>query len=45
MRFCTAPDGTRIAVGIALEERDLARHLGEAYVRYRARVGRFVPRA
>ena len=34
-----------IVVGIALEERDLARHLGDAYVRYRARVGRFVPRA
>jgi protein-S-isoprenylcysteine O-methyltransferase Ste14 len=34
-----------IVVGIALEERDLARQLGEVYVRYRARVGRFVPRA
>jgi methanethiol S-methyltransferase len=32
-----------VFAGVALEERDLARHLGEAYVRYRARVGRFVP--
>jgi len=33
-----------ILAGVALEERDLARRLGEAYVRYRTRVGRFVPR-
>ncbi len=39
----TAGMSLYIVVGIALEERDLARHLGESYVRYRARVGRFVP--
>jgi protein-S-isoprenylcysteine O-methyltransferase Ste14 len=33
-----------IVVGIALEERDLARHLGDPYAQYRARVGRFFPR-
>jgi methanethiol S-methyltransferase len=33
-----------IFAGVALEERDLARRLGEAYVQYRTRVGRFIPR-
>jgi len=33
-----------IFVGVALEERDLARNLGDAYEQYRARVGRFIPR-
>jgi protein-S-isoprenylcysteine O-methyltransferase Ste14 len=32
-----------IFVGTALEERDLSRHLGEAYVKYRTRVGRYIP--
>jgi methanethiol S-methyltransferase len=32
-----------IFVGVALEERDLVRHLGEPYVNYRERVGGFIP--
>lgn len=32
-----------IFVGVALEERGLASHLGKAYAQYRTRVGRYVP--
>jgi protein-S-isoprenylcysteine O-methyltransferase Ste14 len=32
-----------VLVGVTLEERELSRHLGDEYRRYRARVGRFVP--
>ena len=32
-----------VLVGVTLEERELARHLGDEYRRYRARVGRLVP--
>ena len=32
-----------IIVGVGLEERDLVRHLGEVYLQYRQRVGRFIP--
>jgi protein-S-isoprenylcysteine O-methyltransferase Ste14 len=32
-----------ILVGVALEERDLARHLGGEYARYRSQTPRFVP--
>jgi len=39
----TAGMSTYIFVGTALEERDLSRHLGEAYVKYRTRAGRYIP--
>jgi methanethiol S-methyltransferase len=32
-----------VLVGVTLEERELARHLGDEYRRYRSRVGRLVP--
>jgi methanethiol S-methyltransferase len=33
-----------VFIGVALEERDLAQHLGEPYRAYRDRVGAFIPR-
>jgi methanethiol S-methyltransferase len=41
--FFAAGMSAYIFAGVALEERDLARRLGEAYAQYRARVGRFIP--
>lgn len=39
----TAGMSLYIFVGVALEERGLASHLGKAYAQYRTRVGRYVP--